>query len=126
MLNHTKPTDSTDAILDDYEMDPVQNQNGGISRRVNSNGNPRSAPEHEESSVSSATTVAGPTRANTIQLEEGRPGNDHRPSYYSEKEEKAHKSIFGQLKVALFNSWINVLLVFVPVGIATHYAGVNP
>jgi calcium/proton exchanger cax len=27
--------------------------------------------------------------------------------------------------VALFHSWVNVLLVFVPVGIAVHFAGVN-
>lgn len=113
MHAHTKPTDSTDAILDDYELRTVHNQNG----------NTRSALEHEESEVS---TMAGPTRANTIQLEEGRPTNPQRQSYYSEKEEKVHKSIPGQLRAALFNSWINLLLVFVPVGIASFYAGVNP
>ncbi|KAF8540808.1 Sodium/calcium exchanger protein-domain-containing protein [Trichophaea hybrida] len=31
----------------------------------------------------------------------------------------------GQLKSALM-TWLNCLLIFVPVGIATHYAGVNP
>ncbi len=29
-------------------------------------------------------------------------------------------------KDALFNSWINVLLVFVPLGIAVNFAGLNP
>lgn len=72
-------------------------------------------------------TTAAPTRTNTLVLEEGRrPTNRSRDSHYSEKEIKEHKSIFGQLRVALFNSWINVLLVFVPVGIATYYAGVDP
>ena len=54
-----------------------------------------------------------------IALEEGRP----QPA---EKEIEAHKTILGQFKAAMFNSWINVLLVFAPIGIATHYAGVDP
>ena len=45
------------------------------------------------------------------------------------KQEKARGSIFSRVfanvKVALFHSWVNVLLVFVPVGIAVHFAGVN-
>lgn len=33
--------------------------------------------------------------------------------------------VLANAKVALFHSWVNVLLVFVPVGIAVHFAGVN-
>ncbi|KIW96011.1 calcium/proton exchanger [Cladophialophora bantiana CBS 173.52] len=33
--------------------------------------------------------------------------------------------VLANIKVALFHSWVNVLLVFVPVGIAIHFAGVN-
>ncbi|PWW79843.1 calcium/proton exchanger [Tuber magnatum] len=83
----------------------------------------------EESFGSQATTVLeGPNRVDTIALEEGqpRPANPHRMSHYSEKEMKEHKTIWGQFRAAMFNSWINVLLVFAPVGIATHYAGVDP
>ncbi|KAF3933234.1 hypothetical protein ABW19_dt0201911 [Dactylella cylindrospora] len=36
------------------------------------------------------------------------------------------KSILGQLKAALFSSYINILLVFVPVGIALHFTSVSP
>jgi len=63
--------------------------------------------------------VEGPNRVDTIALEEGR----QQPA---EKEMEEHKTISGQFKAAMFNSWINVLLVFAPVGIATHYAGVDP
>ncbi|EXJ64122.1 hypothetical protein A1O7_00458 [Cladophialophora yegresii CBS 114405] len=46
-----------------------------------------------------------------------------------EKKEKPEASVLGRVvanvKVALFHSWVNVLLVFVPVGIAVHFAGVN-
>ncbi|KIW24525.1 calcium/proton exchanger [Cladophialophora immunda] len=33
--------------------------------------------------------------------------------------------VIANIKVALFHSWVNVLLVFVPVGIAIHFAGIN-
>jgi Ca2+:H+ antiporter len=33
--------------------------------------------------------------------------------------------VLANVKVALFHSWVNVLLVFVPVGIAVHFAGIN-
>jgi Ca2+:H+ antiporter len=33
--------------------------------------------------------------------------------------------VLANVKVALFHSWVNVLLIFVPVGIAVHFAGVN-
>ncbi|CUS10671.1 unnamed protein product [Tuber aestivum] len=89
----------------------------------------RSPPTAEESFGSQATTVhEGPNRVDTITLEEGQPqlANPQRMSNYSEKERKEGKTIWGQFRAAVFNSWINVFLVFAPVGIATHYAGVDP
>ncbi|ETI28050.1 calcium/proton exchanger [Cladophialophora carrionii CBS 160.54] len=54
-----------------------------------------------------------------------RPSQDGEP----EKKEKPKLSVLGRVlanvKVALFHSWVNVLLVFVPVGIAVHFAGLN-
>lgn len=56
---------------------------------------------------------------------------DKSPSQNGEpaKEDKPKRSrlgrVFANVKVALFHSWVNVLLVFVPVGIAVHFAGVN-
>jgi len=78
----------------------------------------RSPPMLEESFGSDATVVPEPNRVDTSTLEEGRLPP-------TEKME-APKTILGQFKAAMFNSWINVLLVFAPVGIATHYAGVDP
>lgn len=38
-----------------------------------------------------------------------------------------HKyTVASQLRATLFNSWINVLLVFVPVGIAVHFTNITP
>lgn len=42
------------------------------------------------------------------------------------KKNKQTFTFVGQLKATLFNSWINILLVAVPVGIALNYAHVNP
>ncbi|KAK6535084.1 hypothetical protein TWF281_006381 [Arthrobotrys megalospora] len=44
------------------------------------------------------------------------------------KRAEAHidRSILGQLKAALFSSYVNILLVFVPVGIALHFTSVSP
>lgn len=39
--------------------------------------------------------------------------------------EKKKFTARSQIRATLFNSWINVLLIFSPVGIAVHYAGVN-
>lgn len=60
-------------------------------------------------------------------MEEGRSASPDDENYklYTEKEEREHKTIWGQMRAALFNSWINVLLIFAPAGIATHFAGVN-
>ncbi|KAF8245642.1 calcium/proton exchanger [Wilcoxina mikolae CBS 423.85] len=52
-------------------------------------------------------------RSNTLQTENGG------------LPQKQKLTVMGQLKAALM-TWLNCLLIFVPVGIATHYAGVNP
>lgn len=54
-------------------------------------------------------------------VEEGRVSS---PS--SEKEKlNEKKTIWEQVQIAVFNSWINLLLFCVPIGIALHYAHVN-
>ena len=44
----------------------------------------------------------------------------------SSKKDKQKFTFVGQLRATLLNSWINILLVAVPVGIALNYAHVNP
>ena len=39
---------------------------------------------------------------------------------------KQHFTAMGQIRATLFNSWINVLLIFSPIGIAVYYAHINP
>lgn len=42
------------------------------------------------------------------------------------KKNKQKYTLVGQLRATLLNSWINVLLVAVPIGIAVNYLNVNP
>ena len=41
-------------------------------------------------------------------------------------EDKKQFGVMGQLKATLFNSWINILFIMVPVGIAVNSARINP
>ncbi|EAS35351.3 calcium/proton exchanger [Coccidioides immitis RS] len=48
------------------------------------------------------------------------------PEALGGKEDKQKYTFVGQLRATLFNSWINVLLLAVPVGIILHYIHVDP
>ena len=57
----------------------------------------------------------------------------HKNSEHDEKEEvdpsgkqKQKFTAMGQFRATVLNSWINILLIMCPVGIATYYAHVNP
>ncbi|KAJ9607152.1 hypothetical protein H2200_008224 [Cladophialophora chaetospira] len=54
------------------------------------------------------------------------PAQDEDPDQKGKKPKGSRFSrVYNNFKVALFHSWVNVLLIFVPVGIAVHFAGVN-
>lgn len=42
------------------------------------------------------------------------------------KSPKRKFTFIGQLRATLFNSWLNVLFIFIPVGIAVHFIKVSP
>lgn len=52
-------------------------------------------------------------------------GLEPTPGAGSEKPRKKFTA-WGQVKATIFNSWINVLLIMVPVGIAVNYAKIDP
>lgn len=55
---------------------------------------------------------------NDTELEQTTTGKSKKP--------KPHFTLISQIRGTLFNSWINVLLIAVPVGIALNFAGVPP
>ena len=62
----------------------------------------------------------------------GKDKESRRESGFSIKKQKDHNwgdypfTPWGQVKATLFNSWINILLLAVPVGIALNYAKIDP
>lgn len=42
------------------------------------------------------------------------------------KSSKQKFTLVGQLRATLFNSWLNVLFIFIPVGITVHFIKVSP
>jgi len=42
------------------------------------------------------------------------------------KQDKSQLGFMGQIRATLLNSWINILFLMVPVGIAAHFAHLNP
>lgn len=54
-----------------------------------------------------------------------KPELQQRSSSFS-KPTKRKFTFVGQLRATLFNSWLNVLFIFIPVGIAVHFIKVSP
>ena len=88
----------------------VQTKHDGISRN-NTNGQG----DHEKSMFSAPASS---------QTESG--NGDEATAINSETKTPVIKRFYDVLKETLLSSWVNVLLVFVPVGIAVKAAGVNP
>ncbi|EXJ55377.1 Ca2+:H+ antiporter [Cladophialophora yegresii CBS 114405] len=53
-------------------------------------------------------------------------GRNEEASDDNNGKDKRKFTVWSQIRATLFNSWINVLLIASPVGIAVYYAGVNP
>ena len=53
----------------------------------------------------------------------GKPSK--KSSLFKKSKEGQTFTVGSQIRATLLNSWVNVLLIFVPVGIAVNYAGVN-
>jgi hypothetical protein len=88
------------------------------------------ADEHREvfaSSSSTRTNTAGRAesttpltpedRMSTMQMEQGGEPDGTKTG--------AQRSLTSQLRSTLFSNWVNVLLLFAPVGIALHFGNVN-
>jgi len=64
-------------------------------------------------------------------IEHGAASKDDQPQIADEEKREERKAslvsrVLDNAKIALFHSWVNVLLIFVPAGIAVHFANVNP
>lgn len=84
---------------------------------------PPDQPTHPEVDLESGSEV--PIQ-NHLWWQRGRNAGKE-PRQHSAATSRAHKkSTLELLKAIIFSSWANVLLVFVPVGIALHFVNVSP
>ena len=86
--------------------------------------------EHKYNPWSRTASVAAAAGAASLTQNFNRDSlNEHPPTGEPERD-TTKRPIFRRLletqKKIWFHSWVNVLLIFVPVGIAVHFAGVNP
>ena len=120
-------------------MPPIIPEGDNISRMRDVAGTSGEKEKSEESEAGiSGSTLAPP---------QGQPATDGRPRQrfrrLFKKQEKDYSSgeatsiadsekskerwgFMGQIKATLFNSWINILFLMVPVGIAVNYAHISP
>ena len=75
-------------------------------------------------------TASGPRRRvrflNKFHFKDKESSGIERAPTTESKKAKQQFTPMGQIRATLFNSWINVLLVMIPVGIAVHYAKLDP
>lgn len=99
------------------------------------NGKPSREAESEETAVERQSTIQSNTdtkprnRFNLFHKQNPEPEDDDKPKkrpWYKGKDLK-HKpyTLRNQLQATIFNSWINILLLAAPVGIALNYAGID-
>lgn len=53
-------------------------------------------------------------------------GKGKEPEYEANGKDKPRFTVGNQIRATLFSSWLNILLIFSPVGIAVNYAGIDP
>lgn len=99
-------TDISESKLETMETQPdPQQANNATRRRRHLN------PFHKDKEADGAPEVQQPKKARRL---------------FKRSKDKQKFTIMSQLRATVFNSYINILLVFVPIGIAVNYAHIPP
>ena len=104
------PSTIKEAPGEEEPKDPSQDSGTGTSQTM--------VEEEEPSSLRKRLHLSGHQHRSNGELE--------RTETTESKKPKQKFTFMGQLRATLFNSYINILLVAVPAGIAVNYAKVNP
>lgn len=106
----TSPTDADD--LNTRSSDPSRNTESTLAGETTNSG--------------STNGVGAKKRRRFVdKLHFGKKDDDEVADGEEKKKRRKHIGVWPQLKATLFGSWINVLLVCVPVGFAVNYAHLN-
>lgn len=115
--NQTDYTETSDSTQVDSPIEKAQNINGNGSNQEYYQ-QPQSLEQREVSNNKKA-----PLWRRALGKDKKNDSGDVERTTTSESKTKKHYGLVEQLKVVLLGSWINVLLICVPIGIALHAAG---
>lgn len=106
----------------DLAMDPEKSQNSPVSPETQSDTTTETRPVNGQPRQRKPRKLLGliPRRRNTEETE----SQSADPS--ESKEHKQKFTLVGQFRATVLNSYINILFVFIPIGIAMHFVNVSP
>ena len=112
------PSVAKDVAVDDETKEPSQDSGTGTSETI-----------IEDETGSASVPATGPRRRLRFldkfhHKDPASPGLEKTATSASRPKPKF--TFMGQIRATLFNSWINILLIMVPVGIAVNYSHVDP
>ena len=125
--SHDSGGDTSDTFSNDAEKQPEKNAEPEIQQARQMNGIIGNDSSPEKPTLRQRITRLGRRDKNSEDK-----GHQRRESGFSVHKQKNHKwgqypfTPWGQVKSTIFNSWINVLLLAVPAGIALNYAKIDP
>lgn len=129
--------DQNEKIHDDSVAvdDKLQAEDPGSESKPSSDDSPINNGEPDVSGASSTTAQPGVDRDLRKRFgkipclgrkESAEKGEITRTPSSRSQTAKPRYTVMGQLRATIFNSWLNVLFVFIPVGIAMQFANVSP
>ena len=113
------PSNFEQVTFEGGQKEPSQDSGTGTSNTI-----------VEDKPADASTSTTGPRRRLRIfgKLSHRKSENTgiERTRTSESKRAKSQFTFWGQIRATLFNSWINILLIMVPVGIAVEYAHIDP
>lgn len=114
----SSPSNSIPKTTEEYPHDRAETEISGQTAV----GNGHAGPSEEKDDFRKRTTGDSTEKHGIKKLFSKKSTGDQE---YNNGKGKKKFTAMGQIRATLFNSWINVLLIASPIGIAVNYAGVN-
>ena len=113
------PSNIEQVAFDGNQKEPSQDSGTGTSNTI-----------VEDKPIDASTATTGPRRRlrffDKLSHRKNENTGIERTRSSESKRAKSQFTFWGQIRATLFNSWINILLIMVPVGIAVEYAHIDP
>ena len=125
-LSLEKPVEETQTSVKDFSRDHETSQDSGTTESTTAVGSEEKSEVQEGKPRRRFTKkfpfVQKPEKEEDAEKKQDVKKTRTRSSLWGKETQKF--TVMSQLRATLFNSWINVLLIFVPIGIAVNFANV--